>query len=125
MYDRGEKIVTLAREILRADELPKTQQDNKAKPRVTISLRMLCMATMLTAVSSSLITSWVGEARRPINRYEKTELDALVFYTARQKGLNEEALRHDVQERMNVESFDDMTEHDFRIARSYLQNKAN
>jgi hypothetical protein len=123
MYDQGEKIVTLAREILRSDELPKLPKSSAT--RITLSFKMLCFATVLTALGSSAITEWIGEARRPINRYEKTELDALVFYAARQKGLNEEALRRDVLDKLNVASFEDMTERDYQTARGYLQDKAN
>ena len=123
MHDRGEKIVTLAREILRSDELP--QLPEAATTRITLSFKMLCLATMLTAVGSSAVTAWIVETRRPLNHYEKTELDALVFYTARQKNLSEDDLRRDVLAKFNLPSFDVMTERDFVMARNYLQDQAN
>jgi hypothetical protein len=123
MHDRGEKIVTLAREILRSDELP--AQPEHSFTRITLSFKTLCLATVLTAIGSSAITGFVIETRRPLNHYEKTELDALVFYTAHQKGVNEEDLRHEVLDKLRISSFDAMTEQDFVKARDYLHGKAN
>ncbi len=123
MQDRGENIVKLAREILRSDQPAKLPEASFTS--ITLSFKMLCLATVLTAVGSSAVTGWVIETRRPISHYEKTELDALVFYAARQKGLNEDDLRRDVLGKLSVTSFDAMSEHDFLLARSYLQGRAN
>jgi hypothetical protein len=123
MYDKGEKIVSLAREMLRSESLPELSANSSTS--ITLSFKMLCLATMLTAVGSSMVTRWAIESERPINHYEKTELDALVFYAARQKGMNEDELRRDVLGQLKLSSFDAMTEHDFVVARGYLQNKAN
>ena len=123
MQDRGEKIVTLAREILRSDSaqtLPAATTTH-----ITMSFRMLCLVTVLTAIGSGAATGLIIEMKRPLNQYEKTELDALVFYTARQKGLNEDDIRREVLETVKVPSFSAMTERDFLTARTYLQNKAN
>jgi hypothetical protein len=123
MQDRGEKIVTLAREILRSDELPKLPESSIG--RITLSFKMLCLATVLTGLGSSAVTGWIVEMQRPLNHYERTELDALVFYAAREKGLKEEDLRHEMLAKLNLTGFDAMTEGDFLTARRYLQNKAN
>ena len=123
MHDRGEKIVTLAREILRADALPTLPEESPT--RITLSFKMLCLATVLTAASSSAVTGFIIEARRPLNHYEKTELEALISYTAKQKNIHEDDLRHEVLTKLNITSFDAMTENDFIAARSYLQGKAN
>jgi hypothetical protein len=122
MQDRGEKIVTLAREILRSDELALPKN---SVTRITLSFKMLCLATILTGLGSSAVTGWIVEMHRPLNHYERTELDALVFYAAREKGLQEEDLRREVLAKLNLASFDAMTESDFIAARRYLQNKAN
>ena len=119
MHDRGDKIVTLAREILRTDGAHHLSEETKS--RITFSFKMLCMVTVLTAVSSSALTGWVVETRRPLNHYEKTELDALVFYAARQKNLKEDELRQEVLEKLNLPSFDNMTAQDFITARALLQ----
>ncbi len=124
MYDRGDKIVNLAREILRTDGVIEAAPE-KNTTRLTLTFKTLCLATVLTAIGSSAVTGWIVEARRPLNHYEKTELDALVFYAAHQKNLNEDDLRHEVLEKLNATNFDALTERDFVIARNYLQNKAN
>ena len=116
MNDRGEKIINLAREMLRTDIEP-------SETRTPISFKVLCLATMLTAFGSSAVTTWLNDARRPINRYEKTELKALIFYAARVKGIDEESLRQDVIQRFDIASLDDLTHRDFRDARNYLQDK--
>jgi hypothetical protein len=124
MQDRGDKIVTLAREILRSDELPALPQEETNTTKITLSFKMLCLATMLSAAGSSAITGLVIETRRPLNHYEKTELDALVFYAARQNGLDEDHLRHEVLAMLKLSSFEAMTERDFMAARNFLHDKA-
>lgn len=121
MNDRGEKIISLAREMLRSDmqfDLPPPP----AKP--TITFKILCLATMLTAAGSYGVAEWSAEARRPITRYEKTELNALVFYAARLKGITEDSLRREVENHLNIVTFDDLTTSEFQIARRYLQEKS-
>jgi hypothetical protein len=125
MEDRGEKIITLAREMLRSDMDFEPQAETATAPtRPNVSFKMLCLATMLTAVGSSAVTSIVTDTRRPINRYEKVELNALVFYVARLKGVNEDTVRAEVQDKLGIGSFDDLTELEFGAARSMLQRRA-
>lgn len=121
MQDRGDKIVTLAREILRADAVPVATKN----AHVTLSFRTLCLVTVLAALGGSGATALVADMRRPLDQYEKTELDALVFYAARQKGIDESILRHEVLEKLKLASFGAMTERDFIQARAYLQSRAN
>ena len=121
MDDRGEKIITLAREMLRAEPILE-QQPSETRP--SLSFKAMCFATILAATSSSLLTSWAHEARRPINRYERTELNALVFYAARLKGIEETSLRSEIEKQLGT-NFDDLTRRDFKIARLILQEKAH
>jgi len=120
MDDRGDKIINLAREMLRSDVVVDFPERGE-KP--VISFKVLCFATVLAALGSSALTEATGEAHRPINRYEKTELKALVFYAARLKGFNEDELRHEVEQKLGT-SIDEMTAGDFREARDFLQRKA-
>jgi hypothetical protein len=121
MNDRGEKIINLAREMLRSDVVfePEIQE-----PKTAISFKILCLATVLTAVSSYVVTEWSEQNHRPINRYEKTELNALVFYAARLKGVSEDSLRSEVENKLGINSFDDLNAQDFQMARRFLQEKA-
>jgi hypothetical protein len=127
MQDRGETIVMLARNLLSMenpmlDSIAVPPEPTPNASRISISFKTLCMATILTAFGSLAVTQWVNETRRPINRLEKTELDALIYYAAHTKGINEKNLRRDVAGKVGVTDFDDMTEGDFIIARRYLQN---
>jgi len=120
MNDRGEKIVNLAREMLRAE---RSAEPPELAIKAPLSFKVLCFATLLAAFGGSAVTEWINEARRPITRYEKVELDALVFYAARLKGVNEDILRREVESRIGIGDFADLTEHDYIIAKTYLQSE--
>ncbi|MDE2030565.1 MAG: hypothetical protein KGI97_08410, partial [Alphaproteobacteria bacterium] len=80
--DQGEKIVFLARELLNAgmqeDPAPKAQ-----KTHITMSFKTLCLTTILAAAGGCGVATMAARANeRPLNRYEKTEIDALLFYAA-------------------------------------------
>jgi ABC-type sugar transport system substrate-binding protein len=120
--DQGQKIVILAREILNAG-VPPIPAAHK-KPDVTMSFKSLCLATILAAAGGGLVTTFAHEHERPLNIYEKTEMEALVFYTSQLKGMDETALRHEVETKIGIPHFDDMTAGDFSAARRYLQEKA-
>jgi hypothetical protein len=120
MNDRGEKIIHLAREMLRSDAVFDVEP---AAPKTTISFKVLCLATALTAVSSYAITEASYQNHRPLTRYEKTELNALIFYAARLKGIREDDLRREVEQAVGIGSFDDLTMREFPTARRLLQDK--
>ena len=122
MEDRGEKIVFLARELLE-------QRDGDAPARkrtlsITMTFKTLCFTTLLAAGAGSVVSTCVHERNRPLNRYERTELQALIFYASKTKKMDETALRRDVENHVGVTSFDDMTAQEFTVARLYLQEKA-
>ena len=121
MEDQGEKIVFLAREILNAQ---KTEEPVKSTTNVTMTFKTLCLTTLLAASSGGLVAAGVQAQTRPLTRYEKVELQALTFYAAKLKGLNEELLRQEVEQAVGVASLDELTAHDFPTARLYLQRKA-
>jgi len=120
MNDRGEKIVSLAREMLRAEELGDPPYLAAKTP---ISFKVLCFAAMLAALGGSAVTEIANQARRPLNRYEKVELDALVFYAARVKGLNEDAVCKQIESRTGISDFGDFTEHDYLVAKDFLHGE--
>ncbi|MDR3423776.1 MAG: hypothetical protein P4M13_01675 [Alphaproteobacteria bacterium] len=121
MNDQGENIVFLARELLDAG-IPE-QNSQKKSICVTMTLKTLCFTTFLAAAGGSLMTTVVREQHRPLNRYERVELQALLFYASRLKGINEEILRMDVEKQVGVTHFDDLTADELPVARRYLQEK--
>jgi len=120
MNDRGDTIITLARELLRDNELGQSIEP-AAKPQ--ISFRVLCFTAMLAAAGSSVVTDYIIDARRPLNRYEKVELDALIFYAARMKNIDEAGLRHQIESRVGKQDFADFTKRDYRMAQAYLRGE--
>jgi hypothetical protein len=57
-HDQGDKIITLARELLRCggEVAPEPEQ-----LRISLSFKMLCLTTIITAFGSSAITQWANE----------------------------------------------------------------
>jgi len=123
MEDTGEKIIFLAREILESN-LPVEAPVTKKTINVTMSFRTLCFTTLLAASGGYVVSTVVHEQVRPLNRYEQVELKALVFYTARLQGISEDILRREVEKKVGVDHFDNMTAKEFSTARRFLQEKA-
>lgn len=121
MMDQGEKIVTMARELLRSDTFVEPES---SFTKISLSFKALCLATILAAIGGSGITLLASETWRPLNRYERTELNALFYYAALKKGLNEKALRREVQAEFGFHNLDDMTRYDYLITRRHLQELA-
>ncbi|MDR3450580.1 MAG: hypothetical protein P4M15_12710 [Alphaproteobacteria bacterium] len=122
MDDQGEKIVFLAREILKAGA-PALPADRKAV-QITMTFKTLCFTTLLAAAGGFGVTSYMQADERPLNRYEKTEIDALLFYAAKVKGVDEENLRRTMEQEIGIARTDQMTAADFPAARKFLQEHA-
>lgn len=123
MNDRGEKIVSLAREIL------SEQQNGVARPpfcgrptgnEKNSALKAAAVAAFLTAIGTSAAVYFLDEMRRPINRYERVELDALVFYAAREARTDEAVLREKIRDILSLPSLQNMTTTDYVRVRKYL-----
>jgi hypothetical protein len=120
MDDRGEKIVNLAREILHATP----EEVSPSHSGTPVSFTKMCLIACIAALAGSGVTAWATETQRPLNAYEKTELEALIAYDARIRNENEQSLKHDLESRLNVASLDDMAKTDFLTARRYLIDRA-
>jgi hypothetical protein len=121
MDDRSEKIIAPTREIVRTNRMLESETSSS---NIAMSFKTLCLVTCLAAAGGSAIAEWQAWDNRPINHYEKTELNALIFYAARIKNVSEEALRQSVHAQFNLTTLDDVTERDFASVRRYLQDKA-
>ncbi|MDD4616607.1 MAG: hypothetical protein PHW76_05770 [Alphaproteobacteria bacterium] len=121
MEDKGEKIVFLARELLEAGAEPPV---TKKTTTITMTLKTLCITTFLAAATGNVLSMLVQEQIRPLNKYEKIELEALVFYAAKIKNISEDLLREEVEKQVHVDSFDDISSREFSAARLFLQKKA-
>jgi hypothetical protein len=122
MNDRGEKIVSLAREMLSSDDgTPTTHRPEPNK--MASQVKAICVAAFIAAFGSQLVTHMIDQTRRPLNRYEKTELEALIFYASQTKALDPTALRAGLLTTTAHPSIDDLTFSDFEKARDYLQTQ--
>lgn len=121
MDDQGEKIVFLARALLNGTP---ERNSGSSNLNVTMTFKTLCLTTLLAAAGGGMVTAWAHADERPLNRYEKFEVQALVFYASKLKGISEDSLRRDVEKKIGIAHFDEMTAGDFSTAVQYLQEKA-
>jgi hypothetical protein len=122
MTDQGENIVFLAREILNAGQAEPTAPAKKL--HITMTFKTLCLTTMLAATGGGVITTWTQANERRLTRYEQTEIDALIFYATKVKGLDEATLRRDMAQKVGITGLDDLTSGEFPAARQFLQEQA-
>jgi hypothetical protein len=121
MIDRGEKIVRLAHELLETTPDIKAAETSPNE-HAPITLKTLCLAALLAAFGSCGLTHLFDEARRPINRYERVELDALLYYATHVQAADESRLRQELRHKLAVVSFDNLNVFDYRRTRDYLRD---
>lgn len=124
MSDQGEKIIHLAREMLRGSHeiettKPKDVPDNKKMSAIKIA----ALSALVASLGGASLTHLIDEARRPINRYERIEIEALMFYAVKKKLLTQEALHHEIEAALSLSSVTDMTALDYRRVRDYLRER--
>jgi hypothetical protein len=119
MTDRGEKIISLAEEMLAARE-EKPAFFEKTLSRSIPPLRAACFALLLGAAASGAAVHLYDEEHRPANRYERFEIEALIFYATREKALPPDSLRRRLQAYLSLPGLDAMTRADYESARDFL-----
>lgn len=127
MSDHGEKIVGLAQALLQSgslDDSPTFLARRQAKEK-SLALKAACLAALLSATPSTLDPQLAPQTVRPANRYERFEIEALLFYTARQLHLGEPALRQEVLTALKLSSFEDISALDYLRLRDYLWTRIN
>lgn len=125
MQDRGDTVIHLARKILNEGvEDHRSIALRYSLQTTPLTWRTLCLSTCLAAMGASAATAWHYEQIRPANKYERTEINALIFYAARLNGIDEASLRHEMQAARGISSFDDMTAKDFIAIRDELRARA-
>lgn len=114
MSNRETKISALAHSLLQ--EHPKSS--DKAMPWRT---KKVDYASVLdTFIKEAKETRVMIANNRPANRYECVEVDALIFYTARENMIDEAELRKTICEKMGFTSFAELTLADYTKIRNYL-----
>lgn len=89
-----------------------------------MTFKTLCLTTVMLATGGVAITSLPHANERPLTRYEKTEIDALIFYATKVKGLDEADLRSKITQKVGIECLECMTAREFPLARHFLQEQA-
>ena len=111
--DRSEKIITLARTILAQPTQP---------PPQTYSLKTVVLAALISAsVAGTGSAALVGHAR-PLNYYEKTEIQALIYYAAKIRHCESDGILEDLYHQFAIHTLDELTRAQLPDVRLYLYN---
>ncbi len=124
MSDYSDKIAYLARQILRdhrqtgsASPSPFRSSNRQTKDAAA---HLAALAALFSAAGTPPVRSLAIQTDRPANKYERVEIEALIFYTARQQGLCEDGLRAEIREALSIPSLRDLTALDYQRTRDYL-----
>ena len=120
MTDRGEKIVKLAREIMRSSPLSE-ETSTLGPPCHPVSYKAIYMAAFLAAFGGSAVTAWFDAQRRPITHYERGELKALLFFAAQSNARDEATLRRALQQQLAIANLEDLSFADYERVRDFLR----
>lgn len=125
MSDQGDKIIHLAREMLRGNQNSEqaVQPSSIIEDRHTSSIKAAALTALIAAFGSASLTHLIDEMRRPMNRYERIEIEALMFYAARQNASTEKAIQHDIEQDLSLSATNDLNALDYRRVRDYLREK--
>lgn len=92
-----------------------TQQPDSTPPHSTV---------LDTFLQRAKTTAKMIANSRPANRYECVEIEALIFYTARESKIEETALRGKICADLKIESLNDLSLEDYTKIRDYLWEEA-
>lgn len=121
--ERQERIINLAHELLCRNGLDDTPCAPQKAPLSHNTFLAICLASFIAGSSGVAITSWTYEKNRALNHYERTEIEALIYYAIHKKGLDQGELHRDIVKTFG-RSIDSMSGADFPDLRRFLQEKA-
>ena len=110
--ERSDKIVNLARAMI---------QHNAPQAAPRYSLKTIAFAAMLSATLAGGAAVLAVEQYRPLNRYEKIEIRALIHYAAKLNTLDGQIIEDDLYRQFGVQSLDDLSMRDMHDVRRFLQ----
>ena len=125
MSDQGEKIIHLAREVLRSGHLTEGFEGLHAMraEAKTITIKAAALAALLAALGGAGITHLIEDTYRPANRYERVEIDALMLFAAKQNAMPEETLRQETLASLSLTSTQNLTVQEYIRVREYLRDR--
>ncbi len=130
MTDRGEMIVRLAKALLDAEKgraMPhghpsEAKQASQSPAPFRANLRLLCLTAFLSGCCGAVLSHFASERARPVNRYEQTEIDALLFYVAQTKGDDPGVLAQKVSVALKLPSLHNISVADYFRVREKLRD---
>ena len=125
MSDQGEKIIHLAREVLRNGHLSDTFEGMHAMRAESkrLSVKAAALAALLAALGGAGIMHVIDDNYRPANRYERVEIDALLLLAAKQNAMPEETLINETLSSLSLHSMQDLSVQEYIRIREYLRDR--
>lgn len=123
MSDTGDKILSLTRQILQNSTitLPQTAPTSQTNTNdVMNNVKAVCLAALVAATGTAVVSHLAYDLNRPVNRYEETEIKALVFYASQRLGDSETAITLRLMDDLGLVHTDNMTTADYRRIREYM-----
>ena len=123
MNQKGDKILTLAGSILQGGTilLDKEKTSRAEKERAyEVALQAAGLAALASVARGAMARALALASNRPINRYEKTEIEALVFYAARTLGASETGITLRLMDDLGYIHMDHLNVADYRLIRNYM-----
>ena len=124
LENNEEKIVSLATELLKNNAYKRQFEFPKNRNNLSINISTVLIATLMAAASGYHAGAYGCYTHRPLNRYERVELQALIFYASKVKNLQESMIKHEVEVFIGT-PLSEMSVKDFPAARSFLQDVIN
>ena len=123
MSDNGDKILSLTQQILQTSilTLPEAMLATSTKTHETMNnVKAVCLAALIAATGTAVVSHLAYDLNRPVNRYEETEIKALVFYAAQRLGDSETDITIRMMDDLGLVHTDNMTTADYRRIREYM-----
>ena len=124
MSKQGDKILSLTQMILQNSKILVTRTaSTHMTPQANSNsgtIKALCLAALVAATGNKALTRIPSEMNRPVNRYERTEIKALVFYAAQKLGDSETDITLRMMNDLGYVHTDDLTTADYRKIREYM-----
>ncbi|HAX91115.1 MAG TPA: hypothetical protein DCY07_02770 [Rhodospirillaceae bacterium] len=126
MGQRSEKIIHLSKEIFedngarRSASILRQEKETATRPQEE-SLRSLCLAAVAKATGrTAIFPAPTHQESHPLTRYQKVEIDALIFYAAQVEELTETRVREEIKSFLAIASLEELTATNYRRIRDYL-----
>ena len=123
MSDRYSKIVELADEILRTETTGTPTFYREAASPSMLPVKKACLTALAAVIGTSSLIYCAQDRVREATRYEQIEIQALLFYTAKETLRPEDEIRLEMKSDLKLKDVEQLTAHEYQRARDYLWEK--